>query len=189
MNTPMIYVTSDTHFNHPRDFLFAPRGFSSCFEHDEQVIKNWNSVVKSNDIVYHLGDLGMGTDYDYLVNCINRLNGMIYWIRGNHDGDKKVNALTARCPNLICVGYATMVKFRKYHFYLSHFPTAVGNYDDEEKHSKFYCLCGHSHCQDKWKDFHTMKSYHVELDTTNNFPISLEQIREEISKRRKLEEA
>ena len=66
----MIYVTSDTHFNHPRDFLFAPRGFSSCFEHDEQVIKNWNSVVKSDDIVYHLGDLGMGTDYDYLVYCI-----------------------------------------------------------------------------------------------------------------------
>lgn len=176
----MIFLTSDTHWNHSKGFLYEPRGFKSIQEHDEQIIKNWNSVVSPDDTVYHLGDLGMGTDYEYLAACVKRLNGRIKWIFGNHDGDKKIEYLFRNCRNLDPYGYAEVIKDGKWQFYLSHFPTAVGNYDDEARHRKFYCLCGHSHTSDKWQDFRTMKSYHVELDAHHNTPVSLESIKQDI---------
>ena len=80
------------------------------------------------------------------------------------------------CPNIMSVSYAEMLQYCKYSFFLSHYPTAVGNYDDEEKHNKFYSLCGHSHTKNKWQDFNTMKSYHVELDAHDNHPVNIETI-------------
>ena len=69
-----------------------------------------------------------------------------------------------------------MIKYKKYNFYLSHFPTCVGNYDD---HVKFWCLCGHTHTKDKFLDI-DKKCYHVELDANNNYPVLLDNIVEEI---------
>jgi calcineurin-like phosphoesterase family protein len=42
------------------------------------MIKNWNKFIKPNDIVYHLGDFGN-------LNIINKLNGKIRIIMGNHE--------------------------------------------------------------------------------------------------------
>ena len=50
----MIYVTSDLHFGHDREFIFGPRGFKTIQEHDEAIIQNWNSVVTKSDLVYIL---------------------------------------------------------------------------------------------------------------------------------------
>ena len=33
-----IYLTSDLHFNHNKEFLYEPRGFNSPEEHDEEII-------------------------------------------------------------------------------------------------------------------------------------------------------
>lgn len=175
-----VWVTSDLHFNHNKEFLFEPRGFKSIEEHDKAIITNWNSVVGIDDIVYVLGDIGMGTDIDYLVNCISQLSGNILWVLGNHDTPRKIEFLCQKCTNLRLVGYASFIKSGKWRFYLSHYPTAVGNYEKEISHKKFYSLCGHSHCKDRWNDFFTMKAYHCELDCHNNYPISLEQIIEDI---------
>ena len=51
---------------------------------NEEIIKRHNSIVKNNDIVWHLGDLTMeskSTAYSYL----DRLNGNHHCIRGSHD--------------------------------------------------------------------------------------------------------
>ena len=171
-----IYLCSDLHFNHNKEFLYGPRGFATPEEHDENIIKNWNETVKDIDTVYFLGDIGMTANHEYIASCVNRLAGHIIWIRGNHDTDKKVEYIMANCPNVISVSYAEMLQYRKYSFFLSHYPTSVGNYDDKEKHNKFYSLCGHSHTKNKWQDFNTMKSYHVELDAHNNHPVNIETI-------------
>ena len=171
-----VYITSDLHFNHSKEFLYEPRGFSSPEEHDEGIINNWNEAVNARDLVYVLGDIGMTSNHEYIADCVNRLNGRIIWIRGNHDTDKKVEYIMAHCPNVVSVSYAEMLQYRKYSFFLSHYPAAVGNYDDEEKHNKFYSLCGHSHTKNKWQDFNTMKSYHVELDAHNNYPVRIDEI-------------
>lgn len=57
---------------------------------NEYIIQKWNSVVKENDIVYHLGDVGFGTT-EMLKELIGRLNGTKILLRGNHDFKRGVN--------------------------------------------------------------------------------------------------
>ena len=178
----MIYLSSDFHFGHRKSFIYEPRGFTSIEEHDKKIIENWNSIVNPEDEVYCLGDEIMN-DLEHGVECFKQLNGKFHLIRGNHTTDNKLNALVNNCSNIVSFGqYATVIKFGKWSFYLSHFSTRVGNYDDEEKHTKFYCLCAHTHTKDKWLDWHD-KCYHVELDAHNNMPVSIEQIIKDIKER------
>ena len=47
------------------------------------IINNWNSIVKNNDTIYHLGDFCLSND-DEIKSIFNRLNGNKILIRGNH---------------------------------------------------------------------------------------------------------
>ena len=81
-----IFFISDTHFNDRNILIYARQQFKSLEEMNELIISNWNSVVKERDIVYHLGDFG---DYSFL----DRLNGEIIIIKGNHDDEEKLKAV------------------------------------------------------------------------------------------------
>jgi calcineurin-like phosphoesterase family protein len=83
------FVISDTHFGHTNSWQKfknadgSPlRPFSSNEEMDETMIERWNSVVKDNDVVYHLGDVIINKRY---LDTVKRLNGHKRLIRGNHD--------------------------------------------------------------------------------------------------------
>lgn len=57
-------------------------------EHDEILIKNWNSVVNNNDVTFILGDIGRcGTnkDNEYLCSVMSRLKSKKNLVVGNHD--------------------------------------------------------------------------------------------------------
>jgi len=86
----MIYFIADTHFNHENIIKYCDRPFSNAKEMNEYIIQKWNSVVKEDDIVYHLGDVGFGTT-EMLKELINRLNGTKILLRGNHDFERGVN--------------------------------------------------------------------------------------------------
>ena len=170
-----IFASSDLHFGHDREFLWGPRGFRSSIEHDEAVIANWNSVVEPEDIVYVLGDLMLG-DNEYGKSCVERLNGTIRLIRGNHDSDKRWNEVYADLPNVERVGWADVIHYRKYHFYLSHFPTDTANYDDDKNiWAKIISISGHTHKKEKFHNNNPMK-YNVALDAHNNYPVLLDDI-------------
>ncbi len=79
-----IYVISDTHFNHKNIIDYCNRPFKDIDEMNNTIIYNWNRIVKKDDIVYHLGDFFLGSKFD-LKDIVDRLNGAIYLIRGNHD--------------------------------------------------------------------------------------------------------
>lgn len=51
---------------------------------DSAMIARWNSVVQSNDVVIHLGDFGLG-NAGILARIAQQLNGVIYFVMGNHD--------------------------------------------------------------------------------------------------------
>ena len=79
-----IWITSDTHFNHYNIIEYCNRPFSNVDEMNKELIKRWNSVVKKNDKVWHLGDFFLGKKDD-AADIISHLNGNIYLIKGNHD--------------------------------------------------------------------------------------------------------
>ena len=99
-----VWFTSDTHFCHAKDFLWAPRGFSSANEMNEALVERWNSVVPKGwgAIVYHLGDMCL-TDTEAAIPYIKRLNGEIIWIRGNHDSDNRVKTILQECSNVTLI--------------------------------------------------------------------------------------
>jgi calcineurin-like phosphoesterase family protein len=174
-----IWLTSDLHLGHDREFLWGPRGFESSQEHDETVIRNWNAIVGPEDTVYVLGDLMLG-DNDYGKCCVERLNGHIKLIRGNHDSDKRWNEVYPTIPNVELVGWAEVIHYRKYHFYLSHFPTDTTNYDDDKGlWAKIISVSGHTHKKEKFHNNDPMK-YNVALDAHNNAPVLLDNIIEDI---------
>jgi len=75
------FYISDTHFGHENIIKHANRPFESVLEMDEAMVQNWNSVVKSGDLVYHVGDFCWNKPKQYR----ERLNGNIILILGNHD--------------------------------------------------------------------------------------------------------
>lgn len=167
-----IFLTSDTHFGHDREFLWGPRGFTNSQEHDEAVIKNWNETVGPDDIVYHLGDLMLG-DNAHGIECVKRLNGHIKLIRGNHDTDARWK-LYGTLPNVELLGWADVIKYKKYNFYLSHHPTMTSNLE-KAPHLRMHLinLYGHTHQMGKfYQDMPYM--FHVGLDSNDNRPILLD---------------
>lgn len=82
------FLISDTHFGHKNIITFKKedgtplRDFSTVEEMDEHMVSCWNSVVKSSDCVYHLGDVVINRR---CLPILSRLNGRKKLIRGNHD--------------------------------------------------------------------------------------------------------
>jgi calcineurin-like phosphoesterase family protein len=83
-----IWLISDTHFGHANILNFKQkdgtpmRPFSSVLEMDEYMVDKWNSVVKPQDKVYHLGDVAMQWKD---IAIVGRCNGHKRLVRGNHD--------------------------------------------------------------------------------------------------------
>ena len=110
-----IWLTSDLHFNHDREFIRGPRGFKNVYEMNDAIIKNWNNTVDIEDDVYVLGDLMLG-DNELGIKMIKQLKGKIHIILGNHDTASR-KALYENCHNVVEVKYADVIKYNGYSFY------------------------------------------------------------------------
>lgn len=98
------YATADTHFGHK--LMAKDRGFidfeiidekeldeseineqrakikKSIRDMDNKMIESWNEVVDPQDTVWHLGDFAFNKKHAYYLQ---RLNGHIHIVLGNHD--------------------------------------------------------------------------------------------------------
>ena len=79
-----LFFTSDTNFFHGRIIELCNRPFHSVEEMNEALITNWNRVVPRDGVVFHLGDFAFGGP-DEWNSILDRLNGKIHLILGNHD--------------------------------------------------------------------------------------------------------
>lgn len=86
----MAYIISDTHFFHDNILKYNRPQFKNVKEMNENLIEQWNSIISKNDRVFHLGDFAFGQDLNAIEQIINRLNGSIYLIIGNHDTPAKI---------------------------------------------------------------------------------------------------
>lgn len=174
----MIYITSDLHLNHPRDFIYTARGYSSVEEMNKDLITKFNNTVTDEDEVYILGDLCLGGANSLIDNfkLLSQLNGNIHIILGNHDTETR-RRMYETLPQVVSISYAEMIHYRKYHFYLSHYPTLTANLDDDKPlRARTINLCGHSHATDPFVDWEEGCIYHCEVDAHNGFPVSLDAI-------------
>lgn len=117
---PDVFFTSDTHFWHKKIIEFCPvtRPFSTVEDMNERIIEAWNDRVKVNDIVYHLGDVSFGKT-EQTKEILDRLNGNIFLIRGNHDHQFDSQTLRSR---MVWIGDRKQIKIDSYNIILDHFP-------------------------------------------------------------------
>lgn len=174
-----LWLTSDTHFCHDREFIYKPRGFSSVEESNEEIIQRWNSVIGPSDLVYHLGDV-MLNDNKKGIECLERLNGQIYVIRGNHDTNNRLNLYT-EAKNVFDAGDCARILIHDgYHFYVSHYPTLTSNMDNGAPIKKHMInLYGHTHQKTNFYQDQPFM-YHVGLDSHNCYPVEINDIIKDI---------
>lgn len=181
-----IFWTSDTHFSHNNIIKYCRRPFNNVEEMNEALIKNWNSVVKPNDIVFHLGDFMFG-NINRFWEYRSRLNGKIYFIHGNHDYELIEKGNLDGAFEFIGSQMKIIVDGQK--IYLNHFPLLT--FDGIYKDKPSWQLFGHVHSNkelpgnsaDEWRLNYLMSNqYDVGVDNNHFTPISFEQVKQIISK-------
>ena len=154
------YFTSDVHFFHKRilDFCRNTRGgCTNVQDMNEMLIHNWNSQVKANDIVYHLGDFSFGTEAQ-TVEVLKRLNGQKHFIMGNHDSVLQRSSCKALLSDLKTY---KEIRLRDTKICLFHFPM----WEWHQCHRGSFHLFGHVH-----ENYRTVrgKSLNVGIDARPN---------------------
>ena len=110
---------------------------------------------------------------EYGIGCLALLNGHIKIIPGNHDTASRLE-LYKKVPNVEVLGYAEMLKYKKYNFYLSHHPTLTSNLE-KAPYLRMHLinLYGHTHQQGHFfQDMPFM--FHVGMDSNNCTPVLLD---------------
>lgn len=175
-----LYFTSDWHFGHDKEFIWGPRGYKSVEEMNETQVEKHNSIITDEDDVYVQGDLMLG-NAEIGMKYLRQLKGKIHIVLGNHDTNSRIE-LYKSLPQVVEVTYATVVKFGKYKFYLSHYPTVTTNMGEESLSHAMINLFGHTHQTDNfYRDIPLM--YHIGVDSHNGYPVSAQQIIDNIKEK------
>jgi calcineurin-like phosphoesterase family protein len=162
------WFISDTHIGHANILKFEPyyRPFDTIEEHDQELIKRWNSVVRPQDHVYHLGDAVFGQQNLYKLGV---LNGDKRLIMGNHDCYKTESYMQYFTKLYGCLQWNAFC-------ILSHIPV----HEDQLNGRYRYNIHGHKHSKLVLdKDGNPDKRYiNVSVEQQNLTPISWEELKE-----------
>ena len=177
-----MFFTSDTHFNHANILRFCNRPFKNVEEMNETMIANWNRVVGTDDDIFHLGDFCLGGAVEW-TSVLNRLNGKIHLIVGNHDLKNLRQGFVNRFEEVVMQRH---IVIEKHSIYLNHYPFLCfsGSYKDD-----VWQLFGHVHTRknntgidaDRLQYLYPTQ-YDVGVDNNNFTPVSYEQVRKIIEK-------
>ena len=174
----MIYFTADTHFNHANIINLNQRPFSNVEQMNEVLIQNWNSCVGDNDEIYIVGDFmfnnGTGKEAN---NILNRLNGVKYLIKGNHD-ENYLEDEDFDEGNFLLIDNYHAFYYNKIKIILFHYPILEwDNYNSDTIH-----LYGHVHNCRKFPEQQQRinllgkRAINVGVDVNDYKPISIEKI-------------
>ena len=155
------YIISDTHFHHNNIIRYCNRPA----RHDSIMVDNWNSIVKNDDVVLHLGDIAFATQ----KHGIPWLRGNKYFIRGNHDHSHTVKTLKSQ-------GWKEVKPFiQKFgegmRIYFTHYPT------DERFNEWDLNIHGHIH-NNGYGEFSPCQNMNVSIEVMDYRPWKLGDILE-----------
>lgn len=173
-----IFVTSDMHFGHDREFIWKARGFTSIQEMNEAYVRKWNETITIEDDVYVLGDLMLGDTSN--IEYLKRLNGKIHIVLGNHDTVNREKMYSELSNVFEIAEVGIRLKYKKYHFILTHYPMITGNLEKESLKQMSLNLYGHTHqTSNFYNDMPYM--YHVGVDSHNGYPVNIDDIIDEMN--------
>ena len=174
-----IFFTSDTHFCHKNILKYCKRPFSTIEENDEELIRRWNEKVPEDGLVFHLGDIAFGNK-EKVNEILNKLNGTIILIIGNHDSEEFINDYSWRFQYM---EFQIEMKIGKRNIILNHCPMLAfpGAWRGEKA---TYQLFGHVHTSeytDEGLDQQRMKylftsQYDVGVDNNDFAPVSWKEV-------------
>ena len=151
---------------------------------DETLINNWNKVVDKEDVVFHLGDFAVGGAASW-SNLLQRLNGKVYLIMGNHD----VHTIDKGFEGFQYVSWEMLIEIGKQKIYLNHYPFLC--FSGAKKNT--WQLFGHVHTSPyfKGKDSSRLSllfptQYDVGVDNNNFTPISYNEVKAKILQQLKM---
>lgn len=133
------WFTSDWHLFHDK---MASNRSLSIKDMNELIISNVFDVVKPNDNLYFLGDIGWKFPQGYLETLFtdfkrHRIN--FHWIEGNHDSSIKIDSSSIKWR-----GQIKDIVVNKQPITLSHYPLIIWN----KSHYNAWNLYGHIHYRD-----------------------------------------
>lgn len=164
------FFISDTHFFHTNILKFTGddgkriRPFDSLEEMHEYMIAKWNSVVKDQDFVYHLGDVTFQY-HGAFNNLMSRLKGQKRLIVGNHD--KIWNPALQMAFQKVDLWKG----FKEHNFTASHMPLRLEGLRDGA-----FNVHGHIH-QRMMEDKHYIN---VSVEVRDYTPVHIDEIGKEI---------
>jgi calcineurin-like phosphoesterase family protein len=91
-----VFFTTDFHLFHNNVLRFDNRPFKDVHEMHIAIEERWNEIVKPNDVVIYLGDLSFARreDKQYVEDMLDRLNGTMHFVLGNHDKYEEIKKMT-----------------------------------------------------------------------------------------------
>jgi len=152
-----VFFTSDLHLYHKNVIKYDGRPFLTNEKPDldlmhETLLNNWNNTVTEKDVVFNLGDLSFG-EFDLSGELINKLNGKIHYIMGNHDDYKIIKSYNRFETINDMVDLTINDKSGKTHFVMCHYPI----YSWNRAHYGSIMIHGHCHMSLSNGEFHNNK--------------------------------
>lgn len=145
-----LFVTSDTHFNHDKEFIYAKRGYENPRQMTDAMIEIINSTVGEDGILLHLGDFCLNSTQKDVSYIMSKLRIKALWLLwGNHNNPiqksygGRVQQVCEWNTGLFIRYLGHYFTFRRgpKEFVCFHFPVAIWNgLSKGAMH-----LCGHSH--------------------------------------------
>jgi calcineurin-like phosphoesterase family protein len=112
-----VYFTSDHHFGHSGARSLFRRPFASVAEMDRQMIDRWNSLIKPDDEVWHLGDFAVRQPPERVASLLTELHGRKHLVSGNND-----DASVTGCPGWTSVQAYAELTIDETSLVLCHYP-------------------------------------------------------------------
>jgi calcineurin-like phosphoesterase family protein len=165
-----VWFTSDTHFNHDKEFIYKSRGYSNRYEHNDALINKINELVRVEDTLIHLGDFCLNITMPEFEEILGRINCQnILYIWGNHNscirrmyeetlvGEYQRNDIEVypyKIGKLTFLGDYKEIIVNGHLIVLHHYPHQIWN----QMQKSAWQLSGHSHYSNPT----------TQLDNTNN---------------------
>jgi calcineurin-like phosphoesterase family protein len=152
-----VYFTSDTHWNHDKEFIYKSRGYKNRYEHNDALINKINECVRYNDALFHLGDFCLNitpSEFNSIMSRINCQN--IFYIWGNHNSCIRrqyeeaiaaeyqrhdIDVYPYKIGKLTYLGYYKEIVVNGQSIVLHHYPHQIFN----QMQKGAWQLSGHSH--------------------------------------------